>query len=123
MIAARSSGLADVFRDCTIILMFTVGRSKASISNGLGCCTETVARIRRLYCEGSVKALRLIKPPRRPGRATPAFTAQMKQSVQTNPLTLGCDFFHLVGGAIGLRTAKNRQNLRHRRTNPIVKNQ
>jgi transposase len=89
----------DVFRnggshpvDCTIILMSGVGRSKASISNDLGCCTDTVARVRRLYRAGGVKALFPIKPPGRSSRATPAFIAQMKQAVQTNPLTLGYGF-------------------------------
>lgn len=86
------AGSADVFRNCTIILMSAVGRSKASISNDLGCCTDTVARVRRLYRTGGVKALRPIKPPGRPGRATPAFIAQMKRAVQTNPLTLGYGF-------------------------------
>lgn len=86
------TGSADVFRNCTIILMSAVGRSKVSISNDLGCCTDTVARVRRLYREGGVKALRPIKPPGRPGRATLAFIAQMKQAVQTNPLTLGYGF-------------------------------
>jgi transposase len=86
------AGSADVFRNCTIILMSAVGRSKVSISNDLGCCTDTVARVRRLYREGGVKALRPIKPPGRPGRATLAFIAQMKQAVQTNPLTLGYGF-------------------------------
>lgn len=86
------AGSADIFRNCTIILMSAVGRSKVSIANDLGCCTDTVARVRRLYREGGVKALRPIKPPGRPGRATPAFIAQMKQAVQTNPLTLGYGF-------------------------------
>ena len=86
------AGSADVFRNCTIILMSAVGRSKASISDDLGCCTDTVARVRRLYRAGGVKALRPIKPPGRPGRATPAFLAQMKRAVQTNPLTLGYGF-------------------------------
>ncbi|NIM76009.1 MAG: helix-turn-helix domain-containing protein [Armatimonadetes bacterium] len=87
-----STASADVFRNCTIILMSAVGRSKASISKDLGCCTDTVARVRRLYRKGGVKALHPIKPPGRPGRATPAFIAQMKRVVQTNPLTLGYGF-------------------------------
>ena len=33
-----------------------------------------------------------IKPPGRPTRATPEFIAQIKQAVQTNPLTLGYGF-------------------------------
>ena len=59
---------ADVFRNCTIILMSAVGRSKASISNDLGCCTDTVARVRRLYRQGGAKALIPIKPPGRPSQ-------------------------------------------------------
>jgi len=87
-----STPSADVFRNCTIILMSAVGRSKASISNDLGCCTDTVARVRRLYREGGAKALLPIKPPGRPSRATPEFINQMKQAIQTNPLTLGYGF-------------------------------
>jgi transposase len=87
-----STASADVFRNCTIILMSAVGRSEASISNDLGCCTDTVARIRRLYREGGTEALLPIKPPGRPSRATAEFINQMKQAVQTNPLTLGYGF-------------------------------
>jgi transposase len=83
---------ADVFRNCTIVLMSAVGRSKASIANDLGCCTDTVARVRRLYRQGGAKALLPVKPPARPCRATPSFVAQMKQAVQANPLTLGYGF-------------------------------
>jgi len=39
-----STASADVFRNCTIILMSAVGRSKASISEDLGCCTDTGLR-------------------------------------------------------------------------------
>jgi len=49
---------ADIFRNCTIILMSAVGRSKASISKDLGCCTDTVVRVRRLYRQGGVTATR-----------------------------------------------------------------
>jgi transposase len=87
-----STASADVFRNCTIVLMSAVGRSKASISNDLGCCTDTVARVRRLYRRGGVQALHPVKPPGRPSRATPEFIEQMKQVVQTNPLTLGYGF-------------------------------
>jgi transposase len=36
--------------------------------------------------------LRPLKPPGRPGRATPVFLREMKRTVQTNPLTLGYGF-------------------------------
>ena len=87
-----STTSADVFRNCTIILMSAVGRSKTSISKDLGCCTDTVARVRRLYREGGAKALRPIKPPGRPSRANPEYIDQMRQAIQTNPLTLGYGF-------------------------------
>jgi len=83
---------ADVFRNCTIILMSAVGRSKASIAKDLGCCTDTVARIRKLYRQSGAKALHPIKPPGRPSRATPEFINQMKLAIQTNPMTIGYGF-------------------------------
>jgi transposase len=83
---------ADVFRNCTIILMSAVGRSKASIAKDLGCCTDTVARMRKLYRQGGAKALHPIKPPGRPSRATPEFINHLKLAIQTNPLTLGYGF-------------------------------
>lgn len=83
---------ADVFRNCLIILMSDSRDTIATIAQRLGCGTDTVVRIRRLYRKGGVKALLPIKPPGRPSRATPAFIDQMKQAVQTNPLTLGYGF-------------------------------
>lgn len=87
-----STASADVFRNCTIILMSAVGRSKASISKDLGCCTDTVARVRRLYRQGGIKALHPIKPPGRPSRADQEYIRQMKQAVKTPPMTLGYGF-------------------------------
>jgi len=83
---------ADVFRNCTIILMSAVGCSKASIAKDLGCCTDTVARVRKLYRQGGAKALHPIKPPGRPSRATQEFINQMKLAIQTNPMTIGYGF-------------------------------
>ena len=83
---------ADVFRNCTIILMSAVGRSKASIANDLGCCTDTVARVRKLYRQGGPKALHPIKPPGRPSRATPEFINHLKLAIQTNPMSIGYGF-------------------------------
>ncbi len=87
-----STASADVFRNCTIVLMSAVGRSKASIAKDLGCCTDTVGRVRRLYRQGEAQALHPIKPPGRPSRATPEYIKQMRQAVQTNPLTLRYGF-------------------------------
>ena len=87
-----STSSADVFRNCLIILMSDSRDTIASIAQRLGCGTDTVVRVRRLYRRGGVQALRPVKPPGRPGRATPRFLEQMKQAVQTNPLTLGDGF-------------------------------
>lgn len=87
-----STSSADVFRNCLIILMSDSRDTIACIAQRLGCGTETVVRVRRLYRKGGVAALRPIKPPGRPGRATPEFIRQMKQAVGVNPLELGYGF-------------------------------
>lgn len=87
-----STSSADVFRNCTIVLMSAVVRSKVSISQDLGCCMDTVSRVRRLYRAGGIKALHPIKPPGRPSRASPEYINQMKLAVQTNPLELDYGF-------------------------------
>ena len=87
-----TTGSADVFRNCLIVLMSDAGRTIRSIAHELGCGTDTVARVRRLYRQGGVDALHPIKPPGRPSRATPAFLKAMKQAVQTPPLELGYGF-------------------------------
>ncbi len=83
---------ADVFRNCLIILLSDSRDTIASIAKRLGCGTDTVNRVRRLYRQGGIQALYPIKPPGRPPRATPAFLREMKRAVQTNPLTLGYGF-------------------------------
>jgi len=83
---------ADVYRNCLIILLSDSRDTIASIAKRLGCGTDTVNRVRRLYRQGGVQALYPIKPPGRPPRATPAFLREMKRAVQTNPLTLGYGF-------------------------------
>jgi len=83
---------ADVFRNCLIILLSDSRDTIASIAQRLGCGTDTVNRVRRLYRRGGVQALYPIKPPGRRPRATPAFLREMKRAVQTNPLTLGYGF-------------------------------
>jgi transposase len=87
-----STNSADVFRNCLIILMSDAGDTIAFIARRLGCTTFTVNRVRRLYRQAGIDALRPLKPPGRPSRATPEFLAAMKQAVATNPLTLGYGF-------------------------------
>jgi len=78
---------AEVFRNCLIILKSDSRDTIASIAEDLGCSTDTVIRVRRLYRKGGVNALKPLKPPGRPGRATPEFIEQMRQAVLTNPLS------------------------------------
>lgn len=87
-----STSSADIYRNCLIILMSDSRDTIASIAQRLGCGTDTVVRVRRLYRKGGISVLRPIKPPGRPGKATPEFLQQMKQAVQTNPLSLGYGF-------------------------------
>lgn len=83
---------ADVFRNCLIILFSDSRDTIPSIARRLGCGTDTVNRVRRLYRKGGIQALYPIKPPGRPPRATAAFLREMKRAVQTNPRMLGYGF-------------------------------
>jgi len=83
---------ADVFRNCLIILMSDCRDSIATIARRLGCGTDTVVRIRRLYRQGGVAALYPAPRPGRTSRATPAFRQALKQAVGTSPLSLGYGF-------------------------------
>lgn len=87
-----STPSAKVFRNCLIILKSGLGETIASMADGLGCGTDTVVRVRRLYRRGGAKALHPEKPSGRKSRATPAFLAEMRQAVLTHPLTLGYGF-------------------------------
>lgn len=83
---------ADVFRNCLIILMSDSRDTIASIAKRLGCGTDTVVRIRRMYRLGGIGALHPTKPPGRQSRATAAFLKEMKRAVAANPMDLGYGF-------------------------------
>ncbi len=83
---------ADVFRNCLIILQSDTGMSIPRIAGFLGCSAETVKRVRRLYREGGIAALKPVPPPGRPSRATADFLKVLREAVQTNPQTLGYGF-------------------------------
>lgn len=83
---------ADVFRNCLIILRSDAGMTIPEIAAVLGCSPETVKRIRRLYRQGGIKALKPVPPPGRPSRATATFLQALREAVQTNPQTLGYGF-------------------------------
>ena len=101
-----STGSADVFRNCLIILMSDAGDTIASIAERVGCTTFTVKRVRRLYRAGGIDALRPIKPPGRPSRATAEFLAAMKKAVGTNPLDLGYGFSTWSAARLAAHLAK-----------------
>jgi transposase len=96
----------DVFRNCLIILMSNSSDTIATIARHLGCGTDTVVRIRRIYRKGGVKALYPIKPPGRPSRANSEFLQQMREAVRTNPLTLGYGFSTWSAGRLAEHLAK-----------------
>ena len=83
---------ASVFRNATIILMTSVGRSKASIATDLGCCLATVDNVRQRYRERGLAGLRRRKPPGRKSQATPEYRAALRRLVETPPQTLGYGF-------------------------------
>ena len=55
-------------------------------------------RVRNLYRMGGIDALRPIKPPGRPSRATPKFLAAMKKAVANESLGSGLRLLDMVGG-------------------------
>ena len=83
---------AAVFRNATIILMSGVGRSKTSIADDLGISVGTVDNIRKAYRQAGVAGLRPGKPPGCESRATPAYRAALRKTLQTSPLELGYGF-------------------------------
>lgn len=97
---------AAVFRNCLIILMSNSHDTIATIARQLGCGTDTVVRVRRLYRQGGVKALVPRHSPGRHCRATPQFMAAMKDAVQTNPLTLGYGFSTWSAARLAAHLAK-----------------
>jgi transposase len=97
---------ADVFRNCLIILKSDSSETIGSIAEELGCSNETVVRVRGLYRKGGVDALRPIKPPGRPGRATPEFLQQMRDAVRVNPMTFGYGFSTWSVARLGAHLAK-----------------
>ena len=101
-----STPSADVFRNCLIVLMSDSRQTIAAIAAHLGCSTDTVVRVRRLYRRGGAAALRPIKPPGRPSKATAAYRGQLRRAVLTNPLTLGYGFSTWSAARLGMHLAK-----------------
>ena len=87
-----STKSASVFRNCLIVLKSSLRETIGTIAKGLGCGTDTVKRVRRRYRKEGVAGLTPIKPPGRPGRATPDYLQKMREAVGANPQDLGYGF-------------------------------
>ncbi len=83
---------ARVFRNATIILMSSVGRSKSDIASTLGCSPATVDNVRAAYRRLGIPALTPKSPPGRVSRATPEYRAAIRKAVATQPQDLGYGF-------------------------------
>jgi transposase len=101
-----STRSADVFRNCTIILLSYGGRTIARIADDLGCSTETVKRVRQLYRSGGTAALHPDKPPGRPSAATTEFRKALADAVATDPRQLGYGFATWSTGRLAAHLAK-----------------
>ncbi len=101
-----STSCAAVFRNCLIVLMSDSRRTIASIAEQLGCCADTVKRVRRLYRKGGAAALVPVKPPGRNSRATPAFVEAMKQAVKAGPHSFGYGFANWSVARLAAHLAK-----------------
>jgi transposase len=88
----NTTASADVFRNCSIMLLSYGGHSMPSIAKLLGCSAETVKRIRQCYRRDGLEALTPKTPSGRPTRATPGFRALLVEAIQTQPQTLGYGF-------------------------------
>lgn len=83
---------ARVFRNATIILMSSGGRSKFDIAQTLGCSPATVDNVRTAYRRQGIAGLTPASPPGRVSRATPEYRAAMRRAVATQPQELGYGF-------------------------------
>lgn len=87
-----STRSADVFRNCTIILLSSGGHTLATIADLLGCSPQTVKRVRQRYRDGGAAALLPDKPPGRPSAATSDFRNTLAEAVAANPRQFGYGF-------------------------------
>lgn len=86
------TGSADVFRNCSIILLSHGGHTIPGIAQLLGCSAETVKRIRLRYRQAGLDGLTPRRPSGRPSQATATFRELLAHAVQTHPQSLGYGF-------------------------------
>jgi putative transposase len=97
---------AEVFRNATMILMTSVGRSKTSIAQDLGCSPGTVDNVRKRYRDRGLEGLKRRKPPGPKPRATTEYRAALRVAVQTPPQTLGFGFSVWSAARLGAYLAR-----------------
>lgn len=88
----NTTASADIYRNCSIVLLSNGGHTAPGIAEILGCSAETVKRVRKLFRQGGIAALTPKKSPGRPSQATPSFRDMLAKAVQTHPQTLGYGF-------------------------------
>jgi transposase len=67
----NTTASADIYRNCSFILLSDGGHTIPGIAEILGCSPETVNRVRKLFREGGIAAL---TPNASSGRPSKAFT-------------------------------------------------
>ena len=102
----NTTGSADVYRNCSIVLLSYGGHKLSGIAEILGCSPATVKRVRRLYRDGGLAALTPRKSPGRPSEATASFRERLAKAVQTHPQELGYGFATWSSARLAAHLAK-----------------
>jgi transposase len=101
-----SAGDAKVFRNCLIILMSGVRRSRQSIAKELGCSHGTIDTVRKRYREQGIAGLVPQKSSGRPPRVTRQYRAALRKAVQTPPQRFGYGFSVWSAARLGAHLKK-----------------
>jgi len=88
----NTTASADIYRNCSVILLSNGGHTIPGIAEILGCSPETVKRVRKLFRQGGIAALTPKTSPGRPSQATPSFLDALAEAVCTPPQDLGYGF-------------------------------
>jgi hypothetical protein len=111
---------ADVFRNCLIVLKSDSAETIPSIAEQLGCAPETVKRVRRLYRQGGIDALRPGHSPGRPSKAT-SLSPSLAPGRDDRSAHARLRLFHLVGRTLGRASGSaNQHPLQSRPTAPTL---
>jgi transposase len=88
----NTTASADIYRNCSVILLSDGGHTIPGIAEILGCSPETVKRVRKLFRQGGIAALTPKTSSGRPSKATPSFRDALAEAVCTPPQDLGYGF-------------------------------